>query len=282
MARWWPPIRPPAQLLGRDAVDVCGGRARRPGRAGRRRGTRAGVSCGPSATATGAASGVVRLRRGDLPVLRVRGDPLRGLGIEDGFEDTCLFFCDLEGRIAFEREIEELSARLLHPSGSTTWTGFQNRRGLIVAGTLLLERADHQGAAVAILLPRRPQRGSELNQKPRALRRRRRTPGRGPGTLGHLPERTTFWPCVCGTDLSRACFWPPPRAGHRRPRLLRANPPRRSLYHRLHRGGLGGRLLGSTTRHPAIRPTSLEDLVARAVRTMIKTWNRRPPCLHDT
>ena len=47
--------------------------------------------------------------------------------------------------MAIEREIEELSARLLQLSRGDELTGFQNRRGLIAAGTQLLQFADRQG-----------------------------------------------------------------------------------------------------------------------------------------
>jgi diguanylate cyclase (GGDEF)-like protein len=57
----------------------------------------------------------------------------------------------MTGRLAIERELEELSARLLQQSRGDELTGFQNRRGLVAAGTQLLQFADRQDAAVHAL-----------------------------------------------------------------------------------------------------------------------------------
>ena len=54
----------------------------------------------------------------------------------------------MTGRLAVERELEELSARLLQLSRGDELTGFINRRGLIAAGTALLQFADRQDAPV--------------------------------------------------------------------------------------------------------------------------------------
>ena len=58
---------------------------------------------------------------------------------------------DISGRVAVEREIEELSARLLELSHGDELTGFHNRRGLIASGTRLLQVADRQAVDVHIL-----------------------------------------------------------------------------------------------------------------------------------
>jgi diguanylate cyclase (GGDEF)-like protein/PAS domain S-box-containing protein len=99
---------------------------------------------------TGSSVGVTRLRRGDgrfteveLSVLEFRD--------EDGAPQLCCIMHDLTGRLAIERELEELSARLLQLSRGDELTGFQNRRGLLAAGTRLLQRADREDAAVHAL-----------------------------------------------------------------------------------------------------------------------------------
>jgi diguanylate cyclase (GGDEF)-like protein/PAS domain S-box-containing protein len=99
---------------------------------------------------TGSAVGVARLRRGDGRFMEVE---LTGLQFRDegGAAQTCFILHDLTGRLAVERELEELSARLLHVSRGDELTGFQNRRGLIAAGTQLLQFADRQSAPVHAL-----------------------------------------------------------------------------------------------------------------------------------
>jgi diguanylate cyclase (GGDEF)-like protein/PAS domain S-box-containing protein len=99
---------------------------------------------------TGSAAGVARLRRGDgrfveleLSVLQFRD--------EDGTPQQCCLLHDLSGRLAVERELEELSARLLQLSQGDELTGFQNRRGLLAAGTRLLQFADREDAPVHAL-----------------------------------------------------------------------------------------------------------------------------------
>ena len=99
---------------------------------------------------TGSAVGVARLRRGDgrfteieMSVLEFRDD--------DAAPQLCCIMHDLTGRMAVERELEELSARLLQLSRGDELTGFQNRRGLLAAGTRLLQFADRSGAPVHAL-----------------------------------------------------------------------------------------------------------------------------------
>ncbi len=99
---------------------------------------------------TGAAAGVARLRRGDgrFVELEMSSRTFRG---EDGSPLVCSVLHDITGRQAIEREIEELSARLLQLSRVDDLTGFQNRRGLIAAGTQLLQFADRRGHALRVL-----------------------------------------------------------------------------------------------------------------------------------
>ncbi len=58
---------------------------------------------------------------------------------------------DLTGRLAIERELEDLSARVLQLARGDELTGFQNRRGLVATGTQLLQYADRKQAPVHVL-----------------------------------------------------------------------------------------------------------------------------------
>ena len=99
---------------------------------------------------TGSAVGVARLRRGDGRFMEVEMTASH-YRAEDGATHTCCILHDMTGRLAVERELEELSARLLRLSRGDELTGFQNRRGLVAAGTQLLQFADRQQAAVHAL-----------------------------------------------------------------------------------------------------------------------------------
>jgi diguanylate cyclase (GGDEF)-like protein/PAS domain S-box-containing protein len=99
---------------------------------------------------TGSAVGVARLRRGDGRFVEIEMTALQ-FRDEVGAEQTCCILHDLTGRMAVERELEDLSARLLQLSRGDELTGFQNRRGLIAAGTQLLQFADQQSAPVHAL-----------------------------------------------------------------------------------------------------------------------------------
>jgi diguanylate cyclase (GGDEF)-like protein/PAS domain S-box-containing protein len=99
---------------------------------------------------TGSAVGVARLRRGDGRYTEIEMSVLQ-FRDEDGAPQMCCIMHDLTGRMAIERELEELSARLLQLSRGDDLTGFQNRRGLIAAGTQLLQFADREDAPVHAL-----------------------------------------------------------------------------------------------------------------------------------
>ncbi len=96
---------------------------------------------------TGSAVGVARLRRGDGRFVEIELTALQ-FRAEDGAAQTCIILHDMTGRLAIERELEELSARLLQLSRGDELTGFINRRGLIASGTQLLQLADRQNAPV--------------------------------------------------------------------------------------------------------------------------------------
>ena len=99
---------------------------------------------------TGSSVGVARLRRGDGRFIEIELTALDFRG-DDGTQQMCCILRDLTGRLAIERELEELSARLLQLSRGDELTGFQNRRGLVTAGTQLLQFADRQNAPVHAL-----------------------------------------------------------------------------------------------------------------------------------
>ncbi len=96
---------------------------------------------------TGSAVGVARLRRGDGRFIEIEMSTVQ-FRAEDGASQTCCILHDMTGRLAIERELEELSARLLRLSRGDELTGFINRRGLIASGTQLLQFADRQNAPV--------------------------------------------------------------------------------------------------------------------------------------
>jgi diguanylate cyclase (GGDEF)-like protein/PAS domain S-box-containing protein len=99
---------------------------------------------------TGSAVGVARLRRGDGRFIEIEMTALQ-FRDDGGTAQTCCILRDMSGRMAIERELEELSARLLQLSRGDELTGFQNRRGLIATGTQLLQFADREGAPVHAL-----------------------------------------------------------------------------------------------------------------------------------
>jgi diguanylate cyclase (GGDEF)-like protein/PAS domain S-box-containing protein len=98
---------------------------------------------------TGTAVGVARLRRGDgrFIELETTSHVFRD---EDGTVRVYMALRDPTSRLAIEKEMEELSARLLRLSRGDELTGLPNRRGLIASGTLLLQHADRQGAEVQV------------------------------------------------------------------------------------------------------------------------------------
>ena len=99
---------------------------------------------------TGSTVSLARLRRGDGRMIDVEVTSLL-FRDADGSDQICSILHDISGRTAIEREMEELSARLLQLSRGDELTGFQNRRGLLVAGNRLLQFADAQVCDVHIL-----------------------------------------------------------------------------------------------------------------------------------
>jgi diguanylate cyclase (GGDEF)-like protein/PAS domain S-box-containing protein len=99
---------------------------------------------------TGSTVSVARLRGGDGRMIDFEVTSVR-FRHDDGSARVCSILHDISGRTAIEREMEELSARLVQLSRGDELTGFQNRRGLIVAGGRLLQFADAQVGEVQVL-----------------------------------------------------------------------------------------------------------------------------------
>jgi len=99
---------------------------------------------------TGSSVGVARVRRGDGRYIEIE-TTARVFHGEGGAVQILNLLHDISSRVAIEREMEELSARLLELSHGDELTGFHNRRGLIASGTRLLQAADRQAVDVHIL-----------------------------------------------------------------------------------------------------------------------------------
>jgi diguanylate cyclase (GGDEF)-like protein/PAS domain S-box-containing protein len=94
--------------------------------------------------------GMLRLRRGDGRMVDMEATT-RVFRDSEGAVQVLSILHDIAGRLAIEREMEELSERLLELSQGDELTGLHNRRGLLVAGNRLLQFADCEGAAVQTL-----------------------------------------------------------------------------------------------------------------------------------
>ena len=99
---------------------------------------------------TGSLVTVARLRRGDGRFVEIEVAS-RLFRETDGSMQVFTLLRDPSSRLAIEREIEELSARLLQLSRGDELTGFPNRRGLLTTGTALLQQADRAQAEVRAL-----------------------------------------------------------------------------------------------------------------------------------
>jgi diguanylate cyclase (GGDEF)-like protein/PAS domain S-box-containing protein len=99
---------------------------------------------------SGAWVGVARLRRGDGRIVDMEVTTKR---FEDahGVVRVLSILHDIAGLAAIEHEMEELKARLLEVSRADELTGFQNRRGFLVAGNRLLQWADRRHEPVQML-----------------------------------------------------------------------------------------------------------------------------------
>ena len=94
--------------------------------------------------------GMLRFRRGDGRMVDIEATT-RVFRDGDGAVQILSILHDVGGRLAMEREVKELSARLLQLSQGDELTGFHNRRGLLVAGNRLLQVADREESDVRVL-----------------------------------------------------------------------------------------------------------------------------------
>jgi diguanylate cyclase (GGDEF)-like protein/PAS domain S-box-containing protein len=99
---------------------------------------------------TGAGYGQTRVRRADGALIEIEVQS-RLFHDTDGTLMSFSVIRDITSRVETERAIEELSARLDQVSLSDELTGLANRRGLVVHGSSLLERADNEHAVVQAL-----------------------------------------------------------------------------------------------------------------------------------
>ncbi len=218
---------------------------------------------------TGSAVGVARLRRGDGRYIEIEMTAMH-FRDEDGGLQTCSILHDQTGRLALERELEEVRARLLELSRGDELTGLQNRRGLLASGTQLLQFADRLERGGACALRRRRQRAG-AERAPRPPDGRRRAAGGGPRLVGDLPEERRDGPHrrdpVPGAD-------PSPR----RTRLLDADRAHQVASRRTETRQFVGAPVevccGWTTRQAGER-TSLEDLMARSEWAMLESRDGR-------
>lgn len=99
---------------------------------------------------TGHVRGVARMLRGDgVPIevdisAQVFTDP-------NGEERTCTIVRDVSERVAMERQIVAMSARLRELTLTDELTGLRNRRGFLAAGAPLLEMADRERSTAHLL-----------------------------------------------------------------------------------------------------------------------------------
>ncbi len=99
---------------------------------------------------TGSSVGVMRFRRGDGRFVDMEATTRRFRDSEGAVVILSILH-DIAGRVAVEREMDELSARLLELARCDELTGLQNHRGLVVAGNRLLQFADRVDAGVLAL-----------------------------------------------------------------------------------------------------------------------------------
>jgi diguanylate cyclase (GGDEF)-like protein/PAS domain S-box-containing protein len=90
---------------------------------------------------TGRAHGVARMIRGDGEVIEVEMGA-RIFANADGEERTCTILTT--ERLAIERELVEMSARLRELAVTDELTGLRNRRGFMAVGSHMLAMADRQ------------------------------------------------------------------------------------------------------------------------------------------
>ena len=135
--------------------------------------------------------GMVRFRRGDGRMVDME-TTTRTFRDRGGAVQILSILHDVTGRLAAEREMEELSARLLELAQGDELTGLQNRRGLLVAGNRLLQAADRQGSDVRAIFAD-VENVQELNERL---------------GLHAATRRSRPWRAPCRSPSARATSWP--------------------------------------------------------------------------
>ena len=214
--------------------------------------------------------GMVRFRRGDGRMVDME-TTTRTFRDGEARSQILSILHDVAGRLAIERELEELSARLLELARGDELTGFQNRRGLLVAGNRLLQFADREESDVQVLFAD-VENVQELNERlglhagDAALQAVARA-------LSVAFRKGDVLARIGGTQFLALALRP------RRSRLRHRHVPHPGASRRPETtefvGGPVGVSFGWTTRQAGDR-TSLAELVARSDRAMLEAKERRP------
>ncbi len=99
---------------------------------------------------TGRVKGVARMIRGDGLLVEVEMNARIFAGV-DGERRSCTIVRDVTERVAMERELVDMSARLRELSLTDELTGLRNRRGFVALGSHMLELADRQRSTAHLL-----------------------------------------------------------------------------------------------------------------------------------
>ena len=99
---------------------------------------------------TGQVQGVARMVRGDGRVIDVEMSA-RIFREPDGQQRTCTILRDVTERVAMEREMAAMSARLHELTLTDELTGLRNRRGFVVVASQMLEVADRRQVTAHLL-----------------------------------------------------------------------------------------------------------------------------------
>jgi diguanylate cyclase (GGDEF)-like protein/PAS domain S-box-containing protein len=98
----------------------------------------------------GRAKGVARMIRGDGALVEVEMSA-RIFSGANGEQRSCTIVRDVTERMAMERELVDMSARLRELTLTDELTGLRNRRGFVTLGSHMLEMADRQQSTAHLL-----------------------------------------------------------------------------------------------------------------------------------
>ncbi len=99
---------------------------------------------------TGRVHGVARMIRGDGTLIEAEMSA-RIFDTPDGTQRACTIVRDVTERVAMERQLVQMSARLRELTLTDELTGLRNRRGLVALGSHLLELADRERSSAHLL-----------------------------------------------------------------------------------------------------------------------------------